>query len=839
MKKKKLLKSASLIALSAVMMCGAAAAFAGCGTNAYQIRVSMFCGDTDVDINRKNCEDWAEQYTKKLRENGTFTEDDKDVTVDFTYQTNTDAYFDQLKTQIASGSQPDVFYVSPKYVKAWSNANRILDLSTALAKDAETLTDIWEDSLAFYSYSSNENYTSGDRIKFDGSKFVTVNDNVTVGIYGLPKDYSNFGLGFNEVFFTPEVRKALTEMTTEDRTGVHGAEYKSAEISYGGESGVVTNESGSDVPLVNIGVPTYYKPYNFYAYASYDAALLAGDPMATAVDVYTNGKGYCVTIPGWPGDTFEDAKKDKATADNPWAEVDDVTIPEDKQDANATYDTSKGYITYTYAEYSALTWVITYYVNTYDWLGKDMGGCMTNAGMKNVYGNDQYDGVLYLLPWLAGNDAQYLNEQSTNAINGSDPTKIGKETYKTTHKALNGTDEKIDIQYGVNSEKFIETVGAFHAYGSDWNGNSNNAGDSYIEKSSGWDLFVAGNCVFYGVGTWNAGALNATDRQYLRYRLMPEPVSEDFALSSYIKDEDYNMKSYVWDAGKKEATVTKNASVFAPGEYSGEDIFENQLTRQDQWGARMDSVGYGVSTSAKEGGDWREDAAIDLVRYLTITPATQVTLTYSGSQLPNFKSQCDDFYKNDGDFADMITPDPDENGSTAEWDAAYAIAKAMYAAGTASATSNTLIKDWMETNYPKQNYDKAYANDALSTLSSLAFSMKVLYMVAYKEADRDLSLRMQYGLNATRDSAMYTYNDAWIDTLDPRGDGLLMAYDQQRSFGSDMTDVLKKVFKSDNPNGQPIKGSGYGTPAWWCLHQAKAVQTALNEAIAEEKSLMS
>ncbi len=816
MKKKKLLKSASLVALSAVMMCGAAAAFAGCGTNAYQISVSMFCGDTDVDINRKNCNDWAEQYTTKLRENGTFGEDDKDITIKFSYQTNTDSYFDQLKNEIASGSQPDVFYVSPKYVKAWSNANRILDLSTALAKDADTLTDIWEDSLAFYGYSKDDKYTSGDRIKFDGSKFVTVDDpSVTVGIYGLPKDYSNFGLGFNEVFFTPEVRKALTTKMTLDRDGVKGAEYKGADISYDPEEGVVMVD-GEDAPLVNIGVPTYYKPYNFYAYANYGAALAAGDPMATAVEVYTGGEGYCVTIPGWPGDTFEDAKADTATANNPWKEV-DTTIPTDMQDSSATYDTSKGYITYTYAEYSALTWAVTYYVNTYDWQGNGRGGCRTNAGVKNVYGNDQYDGVLYLLPWLAGNDAQYLDEKSTTAINGSSATTIGKETYTASHKKLNGQNEDVEIQYGVNSERFLETVGAFHAYGSDWNGNSNNAGDTTIEKSSGWDLFVAGNCVFYGVGTWNAGALNATDRQYLQYRLMPEPVSESFALGSVIKDQDYNIKTY--------GDPTKT--------YDGDAIKANQLLRQDQWGARMDSVGYGVSTSAKEGGAWREEAAVDLVRYLTITSSTQVTLTYSGSQLPNFKSQCDDFYKNDGDFADMITPD-----DASKWDPAYKIAKEMYAAGSASATSSTSISTWMSTNYPNQKYDTAFGSDPLSSLKSLAYSMKVLYMIAYKEADRDLSLRMQYGLNATRDSAMYTYNDAWIDTLDPRGKGLLMAYDQQTAH-SNMADILGKVFKSDNPGGQPVSGSGYGTPAWWCLHQAQAVQTELEKAIAEEKSLMS
>ncbi len=838
MKKKKLLKSASLIALSAVMMCGAATAFAGCGNNAYIISVSMFCGDTDVAVNEKNCNDWAKDFTDRMRTEGVngykFTEEDKDVTVDFSYQTNTGAYFDQLKSDIASGSQPDVFYVSPKYVKAWSNANRILDLSTALAQDAETLTDIWEDSLAFYGYSKDDKYTSGDRITYDAQKqkFVTVADGVEVGIYGLPKDYSNFGLGFNEVFFTDEVRKALTETMTLDREGVPGAEYLGSSLSYVPEEGVVTNEDGEDVPLVRIGVPTYYKPYNFYRYATFEAALAGGDPMATAVQKYTDGKGYCVTIPGWPGDTFEDARTDTATVDNPWSELseEEVVIPEDMQDENATYDTSKGYITYTYAEYSALTWILTYYTNTFDWQGIGTGGCKTNAGVKNVYGNDQYDGVLYLLPWLAGNDAQYLDEKSTTALNAD--TTNHTATYALNHKKLNGESEEIQVQYGVDSPKFLETVGAFHAYGSDWNGNSNNAGDTTIEKSSGWDLFVGGNCVFYGVGTWNAGALNATDRQYLRYRLMPEPVSEDYALSSYIKDEDYHMKGYTWDKANGKATVTTQ---FAATEFGIEDMLENQILRQDQWGARMDSVGYGVSTAAKEGGDWRETAAIDLVKYLTITKSTQVTLTYSGSQLPNFKSQCNEFYtkSDEGDFKDMITPDDE-----AEWTPVYNAAKAMYAAGMNSATKDTQIGTWMKDNYPNVKYNPSVENDPLSSLSSLANAMTALYLVAYKEADRDLSLRMQYGLNATRDSAMYTYDDAWIDVLDPRGKGLVMAYDSQNPH-DDMAKMLDNIYRSERASELPISGRDYGTPAWWCLHQAQACQDELQKAIAEENSLMS
>ncbi len=857
--KKKLLKSASVIALSAVMTCGAAAALAGCGggnaNSAYTLSVSMFCDVVDKPMNEANCKQWAAEYSDYLFEQGIFSEEngDKPIDIKFSFQSVTGTYFKQLGNQIMSNSQPDVFYVSPKYVKAWSSANRILDLSEALAERGDELIGedgIWDDALAFYGSSKDPNYVSGSRLKFQDGKFVTEDGDIPVGIYGLPKDYSNFGLGFNEVFFTPEIREMLTTKKTTDRTGVHGAQYESAAQTYGSERGVVTVD-GKDAPLINIGVPTFYKPYNFYRFPDYQTAVDGGDPMANAVEKFTDGQGYCVTIPGWPGDTFEQAKDDTATKNNPWNSVTSTAIPDTMQDPNAAYDTSKGYITYTYAEYSALTWAVTYFLNTYDWQNTGHGGVELETGPQNVYGNDQYDGVLYLLPWLAGNDAQYLDELSQTAINPTydgkavESTEYGNATYTAQHRQLNGKYKDVEIQYGFNSEKFIDTIGAFHAYGSDWNGNSNNAGDTTTTKLSGWDLFCTGNVLFYGVGTWNAGALNATDRDYLKYRLMPEPVSEDFALASYIKDADYNMRSYLWDADEGIAEMTlfsrengDYGDIDAPDSYTGEEIMANQLARQDQWGARMDSVGYGVSALVADQG-WKKDAAISLVEYLTVEPETQISLTYSGAQLPNFKGQCKDYYNKEGDFAEMITPDPD---TKAEFDARYEVAKRMYDASTNTATRGMSIEQWTQQNAPDyvSKLNPQYKNDALSTFSTLAHAMRALYLVAYLEADRDLSLRMQYGLNATRDSAMYTYNDLWLTNFDPRGSGQLMAYDQQ-TVRSNMSQTLDKtVYAKSAKTGDdsPIQGLSYGTPAWFCLVNGAFSQEKLLEAIREEQNLI-
>ena len=816
--KKKALRNASLVALSAVMVCGSAVAFTGCSDSSNTLRVSMFCSEADKELNKSTCEAWAERYTQEMIASGAWEADHPTIEIEFTSDSKTESYFETLNREIAANAQPDVFYVSPKYVKTWRHLGRILDISEYL-KDEESVAsvaDIWDDSIAFYAYSDDESFTQGDRVSYDATKdaYVTKNTGAEVGIYALPKDYSNFGLGFNEVFFTDEIREALTTMTTQDRMGAKGAANNSAALTYNPEGGVVTGTDGSDAPLIQIGIPTTYKPYNFYSFASYSLAVAGGDPMACMVEEFTDGQGYTVTIPGFPGDTFQEA------AEYWGVDAADVVLSGSNANPEAEYDESQGYVTFTYAEYSALTWAITYYLNTYCWDGNssNLGGVQTATARTNVYGNDQYDGTLYLLPWLAGNDASYINEDSTSIINsGAEANKMATDAVADTYTAqelqLDGSYKEVEIQYGVNSESYIETLGAFHAYGSDWNGNSNNAGDTTGEKDSGWNLFCAGSCVFYGVGTWNSGVLNDTDRQYLKYRLMPEPVSENYALYSEIKDADYDIVSY----------GTKKDS------YTGEEIFQNQILRQNQWGARMDSVGYGVSGSL-DADDWKREAAVDLVKYLTIDEEVQISLTYAGAQLPNFKSQCVEYLNKEGAFAEMITPDDGE-----AFDNAYAIAKAMYAnANTATGT----IGNWMSTNYPDfTTYDETFANDSMSSVTSLGFAMKVLRMSSYTVEDRDLSLRMQFGLNATRDSTMYTYNSNWVNKLEPRSQNKVMAYLNQAA-STNMFNILANMLYAEDVNENNIPGTSYGTPAWFTLKYAADAQAELDLAIKEEQDML-
>ena len=828
--KKKLLRNASLVALSAVMVCGTAIGLAGCGDDSNTIKISMFCGVDDRVINETACNTWAEQYTQEMIASGEWEEGHAPITIDFDSNADPTAYFTALSNQISSNSQPDIFYVSPKYVRVWSHYGRVLDLADYLTseEDVNALNDVWDDALAFYAYTDAEGYQRGERIEFADGAWKGQQSGVEVGIYGLPKDFSNFGLSFNATFFTDEIRDALTTKKTSDRNGTMGAEFETGALTFNAEYGVVTDEDGNDVPLIQIGVPTYYKPYNFYKFPSYEDALIGGDPVAWLVDEYTDGQGYCVTIPGFPGDTFEEAKEYWPDGANT-----NVEIPADYKNTEAEYDEDTGYITYTYAEYSALTWVLTYYYNTYNWdnYTENRGGRTTPDGRKNIYGNDQYESVYYLLPWLAGNNADYINQDSTSVTNGDDPTVIGTETYTTQQVNIQGVLEDIAIQFGTNSEAYVETLGAFYAYGSDWNGNSNNCGDTTSTKPSGWDMFCLGQVVFYGKGTWDAISTNRTDRSVLAASLMPEPVSEDYALYSYIKDADYNMVTYT-DGEKQDGYVSP-----AKTEYTGQEIFENQLERQDKWGARMDSVGYGISTAVLDDAEWKLEACIDLMKYLTIGEEMQVTLTYSGSQLPNFKSQCLDFLDGKGAFEEMVTPDD------AEFDSVYQIAKDMYAvANTAGGT----VGEWMAQNHPDVAYDKQFENTPMKSVNSLAYGMKVLYLTLYTYEDRDLSVRMQFGLNFVRDSTMYTYETAWLTSLDARGKNYVLPYLNQAPHTGDMVDwgtifdtMLTSSDVSANPDAIPEHPESYATPGWWAVYSTREAQRLLDVAIQTEKDMLS
>ncbi len=742
---KKVFKRASLIALSALMLGTSVASLASCGKGDGVIDVYVFAGTEDQETNSDMIADWAAEYTERLKKQdpNKFGADFQVVT-NCTFESDTTKYFQTLTNAIAAGSATDVFYVSPKYVKAWSRNGTILELSGLVDFKEEGmesyLSDVYPQALGLYGYDGT---TVGSPVSYRDGKFYNAKGNET-NMYAFPKDYSTFGLGYNKVFFTDEYKAKYTSTGAKD------------------ESGVIVNElTGEDAAgVVNIGVPTTYFPYNFYVYDSYEKALAAGDPVAEASK---SVGGYTVTIPGFPGETYKRS--------NP--------------DTSKNYDDSIGYVVYTYAEYSAITWALTYYWNKYE------------PSHATVYGNDQYEGTLYLLPWLAGNDADY--------INGTDSA-AGVSAYTSVLNDKNDTyvsNQGRTVTYGVNSDKFIETYGAFCAYGSDWNGNAYFAGDG--NEASGYTQFKSGNVLFYGVGTWDAAGFDGVDLSVLTYAVMPEPVAESNALYSKIKGADYQVKEY----GTKK-------------EYSREEIIAAMEERQDEWAGRIDSVGYGVNAkSVKKEEDWFAGACASLAANITLNKEGQARLTYSGSQLPNFESMVKDYVYGTNTFADAIFP---ENPDFMKY---YALANELV-----SKTDKTTLKDYMAANHPDMKYNERYGRYTLKKISTPIRAFLVLNILSLDRDSRNLMNRMVSGDNGVTDSCTYTFNSAWIDSFSSHKAVNLIAWTQK----------VAKTYKGFQDAAAVAAGTivdtNYMTPAAYCKYWANDVQKQLDRSITEEREAL-
>jgi len=795
---KKFIKRASVVALSALMIGSAVASFSGCGTSAHAISVYVFAGTEDQQTNTDMLNAWADSYNAKLKEKyGENT--DKQVTVTPTFQSDTTKYFTTLNNQNAAGTAPDVFYVSPKYVKAWAKAGYVLDLTDYIdfsTTDTYDINEVFGDAIGFYGYDSKNNVV-GASISYNSTSKKFENDaGDAVGVYGLPKDYSSFGLGYNNNFFTDELKKAYESSgaADEDKASKNGAVIQNAATG------------AASAGVINIGIPTTYYPYNFYVYNSYDEALAAGDSIAEASNY---NKGYTVTIPGYPNDTYDTGKAD--TDDTP-------------------YEDNVGNIVYTYAELSAVSWAISYYNYKY-------------AG-RTVFGNDQYEGTLYLLPWLAGNDADYINSQPGTSADGS--------SVESFHSVNSGTYTKADgtvINYGVDNEEFIESYAAFAAYGSDWNANSYYCGAKYEDGSlinaGGYLYFKSGDVIFYGVGTWDAPGFADSSQDVLSYAVMPEPVSEDYALYSRIKDAKYEQQVYMNNGtADSDGKVALNTAV--PTGYTESQIQANQNLRQDQWAGRMDSVGYGVNgkyANASEDEKWIAEACADCVAYMTVNKESQVTLTYSGSQLPNYADMCSDYKDLTGEFAGSITTDDMDTFKTY-----YACAVEMATYGTSASTDKeVLIKDWMSEYNASHGtqlvYNEAYADSKMGTVANYITAYRVLRMIALNHNSRNLCTRMTSGTNGVKDSCMYTFNSDWINVF---GDGetkqhCLLAYNLDKSAilgyfsgtaEGDASNYIGKISKTW------IDKDTVCTPWAYCKGLAQATQEKLQLSIDDENTLI-
>ena len=788
--KKKFLRNASLVALSAVLVGSSAVALAACGpgttggpigSSDYSIEVYIFCGAADQATNRAICNNWAEEYSAAHAEELGGNK----ITVNFVPEPEQATYFAQLGEDIESGDYADIIYLSPKNVISYAQLGHVLDLTSYIEADStlvEQVSSIWSKSLAFYSTTGSafarRNATD---ITYDQASghFIDTANSQQAHIYGLPKDYSNFALGYNKNYFTDEMKAAYTTLKASTPRNVSTrrlsqSQWVAGTFSHTGDNAVgnrgtvaityakdgkytnpytgeeVSFKAGEEAPFVAIGVPITYKPFNYYLYPSFDAALSAGDPVAISTSVYTNNTGYTIVIPGFPGETF--------------------TISEDTPNAyneNAAYDASTGHIVLTWTEYSALNWACSYMLNSYAWstrnpdTGRAMvrehdntysswlngpGGYYTGAGGNdsnheevadyyNCYGGEQYEqGSFgangYVNPWLYSNDASYidqtnlksLNERKgdaviaedtadgwrwTNAVDESDITSyIGNATEELDKTNLDGTTRTAQNQYGMNSENFVEAYAAFQEYCATWNAHVGQAGDVVADASdkkfNGQNTFVVGASIFYGVGTWDVSEYQEVPIDRLDLGISPTAVSNKLSLYVETRDAYYNDAKAVYANGATKQTGddvnNEYAQLANPSSaikiYSDAEIEANQLLRQDKWGGRMDSVGYAVNAHVVDDGDWKAAACASLVLALTVDENAQVTLTYGGAQIPNVISQCSEYlnYNVEGNeggaFADMITPEGDAEGNDV-WDEYYALALEMAAAATSAVTSGS------------------------------------------------------------------------------------------------------------------------------------------------------
>ena len=987
MKKSKFLKRASIIALSAVMTAGVALGAAACGggggggtggtggtggsgslnaegyrsgtpgrgTDPNKLTVYIFCNESDAETNKQICNDWMAKYNAAHNTN---------YSVDFTANTDKADYFDKMGDYWSNNSMYDVIYIAPRYVRSYAETGSVLNLTDYLdkvaadpsltgdaVKTANTLafSNIWKNALSYYSYQKGkmdgaDAYKLGQAVSFNATDygFYTDAGNEKVGLYGLPKDYSSFATGYNRIFFSQGMKEAVTTTPANANRDVKGAangtsgsvtvqrHYTLATgMNMNNGNGVVryavsgpytnpytgepmTATEGDPAPIINVGVPTRYTPFNFYRFDTYADAVAGGDPMALMVEAFTGGEGYVVTIPGFPND--------------------DVSIPSGvTTDANAPYDTTMGHITYTYAEYSALIWAMTYYINTFDGqpflgsgldsdgnpavgtdgyggttIGKtvkaaDGSGSQKDFKAKVVFGGEQYEGVdgapgsvLYLLPWLYGNDADLIDSaslycQSLKDGEAVDPkvaiaaakdwrNYVGDDSEKVSKMNLDGTYREVDVQYGFDSQKFLETYGAFLALASDWN--ANNGGDTdTASDNNGWAYFRGGRSLFYGAGSWDAATRNDSEPTVLEFGQMPTPVSENYALYSKIKGANYTMEEYSNGATEKGTGASagtndaKQRDNLASGckIYSADEILKNQILRQDKWGARMDSVGYAVNgqvTNYTGAHEWKEEAAVSLVMALTIERSAQVTLTVGGAQFPNFTDQMVQFvnYQDpqyaDGAFKDMLTPEGFSNmqyykdgkpdpAVAAEakkiWDGYYALALEMQELARDKSTQTVgAFLAGKKVNGADVKYNEQFKDTQIGTFvgsssgAYLANAMKVLNMVALWRSDREINLRMQYGLNAVRDSTMYTYADNWIGNVDARRSvGTMLAYRGQQLFVDAnkkglTVDAFKALIKQDPSN----TASTYETPVVFALKMTATSQTQLADAITAERAAL-
>jgi multiple sugar transport system substrate-binding protein len=154
------IKKAALILLSFCMLFMCMGGFAGCGKKK-DLKVFIFAQSHEVETYK--------EITARF-------EQEQGITVELSIQE--DGYFDLLNTDLINGTAADVFYVRPGDVRAHAKEGTVINLSAAGHITEAEAAPVWKKAIDFY--------------RFDGT------NNNAGDIWALPKDYSQYVLGFNK-----------------------------------------------------------------------------------------------------------------------------------------------------------------------------------------------------------------------------------------------------------------------------------------------------------------------------------------------------------------------------------------------------------------------------------------------------------------------------------------------------------------------------------------------------------------------------------------------------------------------------------------------------------------
>jgi multiple sugar transport system substrate-binding protein len=140
------------------ILAGSASFMTGC--KKYDLTVFIFAQPSETEIYQQLVDEFQEA---------------EGVTVN--YSTGGDEYFVSLDSKLTANIPPDVYYVRPGDVRMRVNLKQVQPLDSIVSQ--EELDAMWPQAV--------------DAFRYDGAS------NGTGALYALPKDYSQYALGFNQV----------------------------------------------------------------------------------------------------------------------------------------------------------------------------------------------------------------------------------------------------------------------------------------------------------------------------------------------------------------------------------------------------------------------------------------------------------------------------------------------------------------------------------------------------------------------------------------------------------------------------------------------------------------